>query len=77
VLEEPMANDDEAAPRSVRGRQLVCPICRHTQFYARDYLLNTRAATFFNLDWANRASAAYICEHCSHILWFMDDPEGE
>jgi hypothetical protein len=72
-----MAKNDEAAPRSVRGRQLVCPICRHTQFYARDYLLNTRAATFFNFDWANRASATYICEHCSHILWFMDDPEDE
>jgi hypothetical protein len=40
-------SDDEAAPRSIRGRQLVCPVCRHTEFYSREYLLNTRLATFF------------------------------
>lgn len=53
----------------------MCPVCRHTQFFTRDYLLNTRAATFFNFDWVNRAAATYICEQCSHILWFMDEPE--
>ena len=51
-----MSNDKEAAPRSVRGRQLGCPVCKHTQFYTREYLLNTRAATFFNFDWANKAA---------------------
>jgi C4-type Zn-finger protein len=71
-----MSRDSEAAPRSIHGRQLACPVCKHTQFYTRDYLLNTRAATFFNFDWANRAAATYICEQCSHILWFLDDPDG-
>ena len=55
-----MSKDTEAAPRSVRGRQLACPVCRHTQFYTRGYLLNTRAASFFNLDWANKVG----CDVC-------------
>ena len=42
--------------------ELQCPVCRHTQFFAREYLLNTRLATFFNVDWTNRAASAYICE---------------
>lgn len=70
-----MGGDNDAAPRSIRGRQLVCPVCKHTQFYTRDYLLNTRAAAFFNFVWVNRATSTYICEQCSHILWFMDDPQ--
>ena len=41
------------------------------------YLLNTRAASFFNFDWANRAALTYICEQCGHILWFADDVEDE
>lgn len=72
-----MSRDTEAAPRSVRGRQLACPVCRHTQFYTRGYLLNTRAATFFNFDWANKAALTYICEQCGHILWFAADAERE
>ena len=72
-----MGGDNEAAPRSVRGRQIMCPVCRHTQFYTREYLLNTRAATFFIFDWANRAAVTYICEQCGHILWFAGEPDNE
>ena len=72
-----MSHHEEAAPRSVRGRHLACPVCRHSQFYTREYLLNTRAATFFNFDWANKAAQTYICEQCSHILWFAADAEHE
>ncbi len=72
-----MSKDKEAAPRSIRGRHLACPVCRHTQFYTREYLLNTRAATFFNFDWANKAALTYICEQCGHILWFADETEDE
>ena len=68
-----MSNDKEAAPRSVRGRQLVCPICKGTEFYSREYLLNTRAATFFNFDWANKAAVTYLCDQCGHIMWFADE----
>ena len=72
-----MSKDDEAAPRSVRGRQVTCPVCRHTEFYTHAYLLNTRAASFFKFDWANKAALTYICEQCSHILWFAADAERE
>ena len=41
----------------------------------REYLLNTRAASFFNFDWANKAALTYICEQCGHIMWFADDTE--
>jgi len=68
-----MSNDKEAAPRSVRGRQLACPICRGTEFYSREYLLNTRAATFFNFDWANKSAVTYLCDQCGHIMWFADE----
>jgi len=70
-----MSKNDEAAPRSVRGRQLACTVCRHTQFYSRSYLLNTRVASFFNFDWANRSALTYVCEQCGHIMWFAADPD--
>ncbi|MCX6538223.1 MAG: DNA-binding protein [Acidobacteria bacterium] len=72
-----MSHDNEAAPRSVRGRQLACPICKGTQFFTRAYLLNTRVATFFNFDWANRSAHTFICEQCGHIMWFAAEGEGE
>jgi predicted nucleic-acid-binding Zn-ribbon protein len=68
-------SDTEAAPRSIRGRQLVCPVCRHTEFYSREYLLNTRLATFFKVDWANRAANTYVCGQCGHIMWFTAEAD--
>lgn len=53
------------------GKQLACLICGHTQFHERDTLLNTRAATFFKLDWANASATNYICAKCGHIHWFL------
>jgi len=38
-------------------------------------LLNTRVASFFNFDWANRSALTYVCEQCGHILWFAADPD--
>ena len=37
----------------------------------RNSLLNTRAATFFNFDWANDEATNYICAQCGYIFWFM------
>ncbi len=51
----------------VHGKQLVCPVCGNDQFRTRKILLNTRAATTFNIEWANpepiviSAVAASIC----------------
>ena len=39
-------------------------VCGCHQFHERNSLLNTRAATFFNLDWANKGATNYICVQC-------------
>lgn len=53
--------------------QIVCPCCRNDTF-DKDYRqLNSRGATFFGLDWANRNATILVCERCSHISWFMND----
>ncbi|MBZ5585353.1 MAG: hypothetical protein LAQ30_24755 [Acidobacteriia bacterium] len=53
------------------GRQLVCTVCGGTRFHERNSLLNTRAATFFRFDWANKEATNYICNQCGYIFWFM------
>lgn len=54
------------------GRTLACPICGHTRFHERNSLLNTRAATFFKVDWANKQATNYICAQCGYIFWFLE-----
>jgi hypothetical protein len=52
-------------------RPLACVVCGGTRFHERSSLLNTRAATFFNFDWANKEATNYICAECGYIFWFM------
>ncbi len=66
----------DPAPRTIRGRALACPLCQGTLFHTHDYLLNTRAAAFLNLDWTNRAATVFVCDGCGHILWFAANPES-
>lgn len=56
----------------VGSRRLTCAVCGGQRFHERNSLLNTRAATFFNVDWANKAATNYICADCRYIFWFMD-----
>ena len=56
----------------VGERKLTCTICGHQQFHERNSLLNTRAATFFKVDWANKEATNYICAQCGYIFWFLD-----
>lgn len=58
-----------------RGRKIVCPHCAHDQFSRRKAMLNTRIATFFELDWVNRSSIVLVCSNCSMIQWFGESPE--
>ncbi|GED71372.1 hypothetical protein BRE01_50740 [Brevibacillus reuszeri] len=56
------------------GTIITCPCCKHTHF-DKDYRqLNTRGATFFGLDWTNKEATILICNKCSYILWFMQEP---
>ncbi len=52
-------------------QRLTCCVCGHQQFHERNSLLNTRAATFFNVDWANKEATNYICAQCGFIFWFI------
>ena len=45
-----------AAPTQVAGIDLRCQICQHDCFFERSGQLNTRALTFFRLDWINPAA---------------------
>lgn len=57
------------------NNKLVCPCCQNDTF-DKDYRqLNTKGATFFNLDWANRDAIILVCKHCSYISWFMEEPD--
>lgn len=56
---------------------IVCPCCQNNTF-DKDYRqLNSRGATFFGFDWANRNAAILVCKQCTHIMWFMSDPQQD
>lgn len=55
----------------VQGRELRCLVCGHDCFHKREAQLNTAAASFFNLDWANSSGICYVCARCGYIHWFM------
>ncbi|MGG3886031.1 hypothetical protein [Brevibacillus panacihumi] len=56
------------------GVRLTCPCCQNDTFQKDYRQLNSRGATFFGLDWANKEAAILICKRCSYISWFMEDP---
>jgi hypothetical protein len=55
------------------GKKLACLVCAHDQFHERNTLLNTRAATFFRLDWANASATNFVCTQCGYIHWFLSE----
>ena len=58
-----------------REIELVCPICGCKKFFKRSTLMNTKGMTFFDMDWADSEATNFICEDCTYIYWFMEDPE--
>lgn len=63
--------DNQPIAVEVHGIALKCQICGRDKFHRRDAQLNTAAATFFNLDWANPSAICYICDQCGYIHWFL------
>ncbi len=59
----------------VAGRKVKCPHCGGTHFAEQQALLNTAAATFLHLDWADTSGTALICDACGRIEWFVRKPE--
>jgi len=56
------------------GIGVVCPHCRESLFDQHEAMLNTRARTFFKVDWADRSGTALICLKCGLIQWFAEKP---
>ncbi len=60
----------------IAGKQIQCPHCGNAQFESKRVLMNTRAASFFNFDWANRQATALTCTTCSRGEWFQEEPSA-
>lgn len=60
---------------SINQTKIYCPCCRNDTFEIDYRQLNTRGATFFGIDWANRSATILVCERCSYISWFMSEPD--
>lgn len=70
----PLFSKEESPIRvRVQGKALRCRICDHDTFYKRRSQLNTRTATFLNLDWTNPSAYCYVCAKCSHMDWFLEE----
>lgn len=54
-----------------KGNPVRCLMCKHDYFYVRKSQLNTRVASFFNLDWTNKEATCYVCADCGYIHWFL------
>jgi uncharacterized Zn finger protein (UPF0148 family) len=62
----------EADGYLIAGDRLIrCPICGHDRFSQQQVLLSSRAAAFFNTQWASASADTRTCQRCGHILWFM------
>jgi uncharacterized protein len=60
---------------AVQGKSIVCPQCGSNRFEVGSALLNTAGMTFMKLDWANRQAAILTCNSCTHIQWFLRQPD--
>jgi hypothetical protein len=69
-----LAGDDRQHYK-VAGVQVRCPHCGGENFDTGSALLNTSGMTFLGFDWANRSASLLICTKCSHIDWFLEQPE--
>lgn len=64
----------EPAEFSIAGRIVRCPHCGETKFMPSPALVNTRVATFFNVDWADSTATVLTCAECGRIEWFVRAP---
>ncbi len=58
---------------TIKGHDLVCPICSNRTFWRSEAQLNTAVASLFNMDWANRSATYFVCSECTHLSWFYGE----
>jgi len=56
----------------IKGNTLICNVCQHDKFSYRESQFNTRLASLFDLDFANKRGHCYVCENCSKVQWFLE-----
>lgn len=54
---------------------IKCVQCGNPHFERGSAQLNTAVLTFLDLDWANRSAYLLSCKQCSHVMWFLQEPE--
>jgi hypothetical protein len=60
----------------VAGRPVKCPHCGEATFVpGGNVLLNTRARSVFNIDWADPTASVLVCAECGRIEWFATEPQ--
>lgn len=72
----PMKTASTCTHFTAAGKPVRCAHCGGQEFDRRDVLMNTRGATFFNLDWLNRKAVTLTCRQCSRIEWFAKVDES-
>jgi predicted nucleic-acid-binding Zn-ribbon protein len=63
--------ETEATELEVLGNRVKCPVCQYDKFWSRKTLMNTKGASFFNVDWANKQAENKVCDQCGYVLWFL------
>ena len=80
-FEEQVEKQDRALEKTRQGSRysllgevpFKCTCCGNDYFQKGSALLNTRGATFFNLDWLNQSATTLMCTNCTYIHWFGKD----
>ena len=57
---------------SIQGTSLVCPICKHDQFFSQQTLVSPPVTAFLGHALVNKTATIRICAKCDHVLWFLD-----
>jgi len=61
---------------AIGGKTVTCSHCGGDKFDSGSALLNTRSLTFLGIDFANRGANLLICTACTHVEWFLDEPQA-
>jgi hypothetical protein len=65
----------EGGRYSAGGVVMRCAQCGGEDFDKGSALPNTAGMTFLGFDWANKEATLLLCTNCSHITWFLNEPD--
>ena len=64
--------DTKAKEVQIKGSQLICPVCKGTNFWIRKSMLNTRGMlAHMDIDLTNKATDNYVCDNCGYLMRFL------